>query len=180
MEGPTQRVKFLIPWAAHSRLGRQAGMSNADVERIVAGPESGGGDPVETALLRATDELYRDDVVSAETWAALAAALETKQLLDLLIAVGGYRAVSMAIDTAGCSSTPTWRIFGFRRRCVRAKSPRAQGCRVRVKSFVARSIFVPDFVARLCRESAAAAIVSLLGAPRKTASDASSRTNGYV
>jgi alkylhydroperoxidase family enzyme len=88
-------------WAAHSRLGRRAGMTDADVARIVAGPESGGGDPIETALLRATDELYRDDRVSAETWAALAAALDTKQLLDVLIAVGGYRAVSMAINSAG-------------------------------------------------------------------------------
>ena len=53
------------------------------------------------ALLRATDELYRDDLVSAETWVTLAAALDTKQLLDMLIAVGGYRAVSMAINSAG-------------------------------------------------------------------------------
>ena len=56
-------------WAAHSRLGRRAGMTDADVARIVAGPESSGGDPIETALLRATDELYRDDRVSDETWA---------------------------------------------------------------------------------------------------------------
>ena len=88
-------------WAAHSRLGRRAGMTDADVARIVAGPGSGGGDPIETALLRATDELYRDDLVSAETWTTLAAALDTKQLLDMLIAVGGYRAVSMAINSAG-------------------------------------------------------------------------------
>src|SRR6185295_2581548 len=53
-------------WAAHSRSGRRAGMTDADVQRIVAGPESGGGDPVEAALLRATDELFRDDRVSDE------------------------------------------------------------------------------------------------------------------
>ena len=47
-------------------------MTDADVARIVAGPESGGGDPIETALLRATDELYRDDGVSDGTWVALA------------------------------------------------------------------------------------------------------------
>jgi len=88
-------------WAAHSRLGRRAGMTDADVARIVAGPESGGGDPIELALLRATDELYRDDMVSADTWAALSKGLDTKQLLDVLIAVGGYRATSMAINTAG-------------------------------------------------------------------------------
>jgi 4-carboxymuconolactone decarboxylase len=88
-------------WAAHSRLGRRAGMTDADVARIVAGPDSGGGDPIETALLRATDELYRDDRISDDTWSALAKAFDTKQLLDILIAVGGYRATSMAINSAG-------------------------------------------------------------------------------
>ena len=79
----------------------RTGMTDADVARIVAGPESSGIDPLETALLRATDELYRDDRVSDETWAALAKGLDTKQLLDVLIAVGGYRATSMAINSAG-------------------------------------------------------------------------------
>jgi 4-carboxymuconolactone decarboxylase len=93
-------------WAAHSRLGRRAGMTDADVARIIAGPDSGGGDPLETRLLHATDELYRDDRVSDDTWAALARGLDTKQLLDVLIAVGGYRSTSMAINSAGVQLDP--------------------------------------------------------------------------
>jgi 4-carboxymuconolactone decarboxylase len=100
-------------WAAHSRLGRRAGMTDADVARIVAGPDSGGGDPLETALLRATDELYRDDRVSNDTWAALAQGLDTKQLLDVLIAVGGYRSTSMAINSAGVQLDPNLAEFRF-------------------------------------------------------------------
>ena len=100
-------------WAAHSRLGRRAGMTDADVARIVAGPESGGGDPLETALLRATDELYRDDRISDETWVALAKSLDTKQLLDVLIAVGGYRATSMAINSAGVQLDANMADFRF-------------------------------------------------------------------
>jgi 4-carboxymuconolactone decarboxylase len=93
-------------WAAHSRLGRRAGMTDADVARIIAGPDSapaggGGGEPLEIALIRAADDLYRDDRVSDNTWAALAKGLDTKQLLDVLIAVGGYRSTSMAINSAG-------------------------------------------------------------------------------
>ena len=99
-------------WAAHSRLGRRLGMSDADVERIIAGPQHG-GDSLETALLRATDELYRDDRVSEETWTALAASLGTQQLLDMLIAVGGYRAASMAINTAGVQLDPNMAEFRF-------------------------------------------------------------------
>ncbi len=100
-------------WAAHSRLGRRAGMTDADVDRIVAGPDSGGGDALETAMLRATDELYRDDVISAETWAALSKGLDSKRLLDLLIAVGGYRAVSMAINSAGVQLDANMADFRF-------------------------------------------------------------------
>lgn len=88
-------------WAAHSRLGRQAGMTDEDVARIIAGAEAVGGDPLDTALLRATDELHRDDRISEATWRVLAASLDSRQLLDVLIAVGGYRSTSMAINTAG-------------------------------------------------------------------------------
>lgn len=100
-------------WAAHSRLGRRAGMTDADVARIVAGPDSGGGDPLEVALIRATDELYRDDRVSDETWAVLAKGLDTKQLLDVLIAAGGYRATSMAINSAGVQLDANMADFRF-------------------------------------------------------------------
>jgi hypothetical protein len=113
-------------WAAHSRLGRRAGMmTDADVARIIAGPDAGGGDPLETALLRATDELYRDDRVSDDTWAALAKGLDTKQLLDVLIAVGGYRSTSMAIVAVGESrSPPACRGPGTRSRLVIWSSPK--------------------------------------------------------
>ena len=100
-------------WAAHSRLGRRAGMTDADVDRIVAGPDSAGGDPIEIAMLRATDELYRDDVISESTWATLAKTLNTKQLLDLLVAVGGYRGVSMAINSAGVQLDANMTDFRF-------------------------------------------------------------------
>jgi len=100
-------------WAAHSRLGRRAGMTDTDVDRIIAGPDAGGGDPVEAALLRATDELYRDDVISDATWSALAKTFETKQLLDVLIAVGGYRSTSMAINSAGVQLDANMADFRF-------------------------------------------------------------------
>ena len=100
-------------WAAHSRLGRRAGMADADVARIINGPDSAPGDPIDTALLRATDELYRDDRVSDDTWTALAKTFDTKQLLDVLIAVGGYRSTSMAINSAGVQLDPNMADFRF-------------------------------------------------------------------
>jgi 4-carboxymuconolactone decarboxylase len=99
-------------WAAHMRAGKATGMTDADVERIVRGPDEP-GDALETALLRATDELYRDDRISDETWSELAARLDTRQLLDVLIAVGGYRAASMAINSAGVQLDENMADFRF-------------------------------------------------------------------
>ena len=87
-------------WAAHAPAGRRLGMTDADIQRIVDG-SGAGGDPIETVLLRAVDELHRDSVVSDSTWRELAAVFDSKQLLDILITTGGYRMVSMALNSFG-------------------------------------------------------------------------------
>jgi alkylhydroperoxidase family enzyme len=92
-------------WAAHAPAGRRAGLSDADMQRIVDGPGSG-GDPVDNALLRAVDELHRDSVVSDATWRELSAVFDAKQLLDIMITTGGYRMVSMALNTFGVQLEP--------------------------------------------------------------------------
>jgi alkylhydroperoxidase family enzyme len=94
-------------WAAHAPAGRRTGMSDADIQRLVDGPGSAaGGDPIEMSLLRATDELHRDYVVSDRTWRELAAAFDSKQMLDVLTTIGGYRMVSMALNTFGVQLEP--------------------------------------------------------------------------
>lgn len=92
-------------WAAHAPAGRRAGMSEADVQHVIAGPGSG-ADASTDALLRAVDELYHDDVISEATWSALASRLDAKQLLDVLTTTGGYRMVSMALNTLGVQLEP--------------------------------------------------------------------------
>jgi alkylhydroperoxidase family enzyme len=100
-------------YAAHHRVGRNAGMTDADVARIVAGPDSPGGDPIDTALLRATNELFDDDAISAGTWATLAKTLDTRQLIDVLVAVGGYWSTSMLINSAGVQLDANMADFRF-------------------------------------------------------------------
>lgn len=92
-------------WAAHYRIGRRIGLSEADIDRIVAGPAAA-DNPVERALLTATDELYRDFVISDETWAHLDAEFDELQLIDIVTAVGGYRMFSMAISSFGVQLDP--------------------------------------------------------------------------
>jgi len=88
-------------WAAHSRVGRQVGLNDGDVARVIAGASSPGGNALESALLRAADELYRDDVVGDATWDALARELSERQLLDSLFTFGAFRSATYAINSAG-------------------------------------------------------------------------------
>ena len=87
-------------WAAHARAGRSAGLADDEVRRIAAGPGAG-WNAKDAAVLRAVDELYADDDVTDATWKELAAQFDRKQLLDFLITAGGYRMVSMALNSFG-------------------------------------------------------------------------------
>lgn len=100
-------------YAAHVRAGLQAGLTDADIDMILAGPESPNADATERALLRATDELHERERISAETWAALAETFDTRQLLDVLVAVGGYRSTSMLINSAGVQLDANMTEFRF-------------------------------------------------------------------
>jgi 4-carboxymuconolactone decarboxylase len=100
-------------WAAHSRGGRQAGMNDADVARVLAGRAAPGGAPLETLLLRAVDDLYRDNTIGGETWDALARELSERQLLDVLFTVGAYRSVSYALNSAGVQLDANMADFRF-------------------------------------------------------------------
>jgi hypothetical protein len=57
--------------------------------------------PFDAHLLRAVDELHKDAFVSDQTWTALSERYNTKQLMDVVFAVGQYQLVSMALNTFG-------------------------------------------------------------------------------
>jgi 4-carboxymuconolactone decarboxylase len=88
-------------WGQHVIIGRRAGLTDRDIERVREGPDAPGWDPFEAALVRATDELHRDAFVSDETWALLASRYDTRQLMDVVFTVGQYNLVSMALNSFG-------------------------------------------------------------------------------
>jgi 4-carboxymuconolactone decarboxylase len=85
------------------RSGRQAGL---DANRIAAGADAPGWEPFDVTLVRAANELYRDDQVSDATWNTLAASFNASELMDVLITAGGYRIVSMALNAFGVQLEP--------------------------------------------------------------------------
>jgi len=88
-------------WAQHVVIGRNAGLEDADIDRITKGPHADGWVAHEAALLQATDELHEDSFVTDSTFAELSNHYSTEQLIDLVFTVGQYHLVSMALNTFG-------------------------------------------------------------------------------
>jgi alkylhydroperoxidase family enzyme len=88
-------------WAQHVAIARTAGLSDDEIARVAVGPDAHGWTDAERALLRATDELHEDQFVSDITWSALSTHYDTRQVMDLVFAVGQYHLVSMALNTFG-------------------------------------------------------------------------------
>lgn len=87
-------------WAQHTVIGRDAGLTAEECERIKDGPGAG-WDPLDELVLRATDELHHDHRIGDETWDALGRHWDDRQRMDLVFAVGQYTLVSMALRTFG-------------------------------------------------------------------------------
>ena len=88
-------------WAHHDRIGRQAGLTEAQIARVAEGPEADGWDEHERALLAACDELGRDNVISEATWGRLRARYDERQLMELCLLAGHYRMLAGALNSLG-------------------------------------------------------------------------------
>lgn len=88
-------------WAQHAVLAGDADLTEDDVARIAVGGDAPGWSALDAAMLHAVDELLADALVSDATWATLAAALDDRQLMDLVFTVGAYDLLAMAFRTFG-------------------------------------------------------------------------------
>ena len=93
-------------WAQHVVVAREAGLDEAGIAAARGGPQTPGLDERDRLLLQATDELHADAFISEATWAGLARHFDTRQLIDLVFAVGQYQLVSMALNSFGVQLDP--------------------------------------------------------------------------
>jgi alkylhydroperoxidase family enzyme len=93
-------------WGQHVLIGRREGLRDDEIERIPKGPDAPGWSDLDRALLRATDELRADAMITDQTWKQLSEHLGTQQLMDLVFTVGQYNLVSMALNTLGVQLDP--------------------------------------------------------------------------
>jgi AhpD family alkylhydroperoxidase len=86
-------------WGHHERLGRRAGLSAEEVERVRLGPDAPGWTPRRQQLLRACDEMHADGAIGDECWSQLAADLDDRLLIELCMLIGHYEMLAMTLNT---------------------------------------------------------------------------------
>ncbi|MEH6490057.1 carboxymuconolactone decarboxylase family protein [Hyphomonas oceanitis] len=87
-------------WAQHVRIGKECGLTDLEIQHIKDGPLAPSWTPLESAMIRAVDELTTDAFISEQTWGELAELTE-KQRMDLVMTVGQYTQVSMMLNSFG-------------------------------------------------------------------------------
>jgi 4-carboxymuconolactone decarboxylase len=85
----------------HVVLGRRAGLTDAEIERLTLGPDAPGWDPIDADIVRAVDELHEHACIQNATWARLAAHFDAKQMMDLIFCVGCYDVLAMVFKSYG-------------------------------------------------------------------------------
>lgn len=93
-------------WTQHVRIGLNAGLTEAEVAAIKAGPDDPSWGELDRLILQASDELFHDKFVSDATWTALSRHLKPKALMDLVFTVGQYTQVSMFLNSFGVQLDP--------------------------------------------------------------------------
>ena len=88
-------------WAKHVGSVGRARDHGLEPRWIAEGPESPRWEPYEVALLTAADEMYRDAMMSDETWTELASYYDTHEMMSIVMTVATYRFVSMTLNAFG-------------------------------------------------------------------------------
>ena len=87
-------------WHHHERLGRRAGLTQADIDAIRDG-DRGGFAGRQALLLRAADELHEHRTISDELWIELRPVLSDRELIELCMLVGHYEMLAMTLNSLG-------------------------------------------------------------------------------
>jgi alkylhydroperoxidase family enzyme len=87
-------------WGHHAVYARAAGLSDAEIAAVAAGPDAASWSEDERALLAAADELHASHSLGDATWDRLAARWSEAQLVEIPFVVGHYTMLSMVAGAA--------------------------------------------------------------------------------
>lgn len=88
-------------WTQHVVIGRRAGLTDEEIDRIAEGPDAPGWADDDRVLLRAIDELHGGHRLSEAAWTALSTRWDTSQVMDFTMTVGFYTMTAMALNAFG-------------------------------------------------------------------------------
>lgn len=88
-------------WSMHTEMGRAAGLTDAEIKQLSVDPDSGDWAPHERAIVHAVDELHAVSRIGDETWAALTAHYDERQIIELLVLIGSYRLTAYVFNSVG-------------------------------------------------------------------------------
>jgi alkylhydroperoxidase family enzyme len=88
-------------WTQHVPIGRRAGLTDDEIARIKRGADAPGWSAADAALLRAADDLHREQFVTEAVWAELTRHFGERQRMDIVFTVGQYTQVSMLLNSFG-------------------------------------------------------------------------------
>lgn len=83
----------------HLRLSRRAGVTPELQARVLVGADAGGWSDRHRAMLAVVDELIESKDVDDAAWAALAAHLDERGMLEFVLLVGQYDMLATTIGT---------------------------------------------------------------------------------
>lgn len=87
-------------WTQHVAIAKREGLTDEEIARIKKGADAAWG-AADAALIRASDELHKDQFITDVTWAALGKHFDQKQCMDVVFTAGQYTQVSMFLNTFG-------------------------------------------------------------------------------
>lgn len=89
-------------WGQHVAIARDAGLSVEEIRAVAKdGPDAPGWPASEAALLRAVDELVDQHCIGDDTWAALAASFDERQLIEVPMLSGHYALLAGTLNSLG-------------------------------------------------------------------------------
>ena len=91
--------------AQHERIARTAGLSDDEIARA-GGDATAGWTHRQSLLLRAADALHADRDLPDDLWAELAAELDERGRIELLLLVGHYEMLAMTLNALRVQPDP--------------------------------------------------------------------------
>ncbi len=93
-------------WSSHLRTSLRNGLSADDFEPVKVGQASPYWTGQERCILLATDKLMETSDLDDETWKALSAFLDRRQIMDFLFTVGTYVQLAMVLNAIRVEREP--------------------------------------------------------------------------